>query len=104
MVFVVVPFRQEPEFVSAVVEPLVSARGKVFACELRIHEQVRMSGESHLHQPPAILGNDDQLYPAVRELLRVPAFIVNGLEVAIWILRRIGATECGQSDGWQECK
>ena len=63
-----------------------------------------MSGERHLHQSPAILRYDDQLHPAVRELLRVPAFIVNGLEVAIWILRRIGSTECGQSDGWHNCE
>ena len=90
MLFVVVPFGQEPDFVAAVVEPLASARGKVFARELGIDEQVRMSGESHLHQPPAILRHDDQLHPAVRELLRVPAFVVNGLDVAIWILRRIG--------------
>src|SRR6202140_3332039 len=75
MLFIVVSLGQKPELVAAVIEPLARIRRKVLASELRIYEQVSVSGKGHLHQPSAILRNDDQLKPLVRELQRVPALI-----------------------------
>ena len=36
------------------------------------------------NQEIPVLRHDDRLHPAVRELLRVPAFVVDGLDSAIW--------------------
>src|ERR1700693_5981795 len=61
MLFIVVSLGQKPELVAAVIEPLAGIRRKVLASELRIYEQGSVSGKAHLHQPSAILRNDDQL-------------------------------------------
>ena len=38
---------------------------------------------------PAILRHDDQLHPPVRELLRVPPFVVDGFDATIRTLRLV---------------
>src|SRR5207244_4498364 len=93
MLFIVVSFGQKPELVSAIVEPLAGTRGKILAGKLRIYEQVRVSGKSHLHQPPSILRHDNQLRPPVRELLCVPPLIVDGFHATVSVLQ-ICLTEC----------
>src|SRR5579864_6162314 len=83
MLFIVAALGQKPEFVSAIIEPFVRARRKVFAGKLRIHEKIRVSVKGYLHQPSAVLRNDDQLNPPVRELLRVPAFIFDSVDSTV---------------------
>ena len=99
MLFVVVSLGQEPELVAAVVEPLARSRRQILACKLGIDEQIGMSGETHLHEPPAILWHHDQLHPSIGELLRVPALIVHGFDATFCTLRRIGLT--ARLDGGQ---
>ncbi len=82
MLFVVVPLGQEPELVAAVVEPLALVRRQIFAFILRIDEQIRVSRESHLYQPSAVLRQYDQLDPAIGEPLCMPALIIRGFHLA----------------------
>src|SRR5258708_36781820 len=80
MLFVVVPLGQEPELVAAVVEPLALVRRQIFAFILRIDEQIRVSRESHLYQPSAVLRQYDQLDPAIGGPLCMPALITRGFQ------------------------
>ena len=66
MLFVIVSLREKPYLVAAVVEPFAVSWRKIFPGELRIDEKIWMSGEGHLYDAPTILGDDDQLNPAVR--------------------------------------
>ena len=92
MLFVVVSFGQKPELVAAIVEPLARARRQILARKLGIHEEIGMSGETHLHEAPAILRHHDQLHPSIGELLRVPALVIHGFDAAICAFRRICLT------------
>ena len=56
-----------------------------------------MSGETHLHEPSAILRQDDQLHPAIGDSLRVPALIVHGFDATFCIRRRTGLTVAPQT-------
>src|SRR5579859_7012689 len=94
MLFVVISLGQEPELVPAVVEPLIRIGRQVLARELGIHKQISVSAESHLDQTSAILRNHDELHPAVRDLLCVPALIVRRLNAASCTLRQICLAEC----------
>ena len=89
VLLVLIAFGQEPEFVATVVEPLARGRRKILPRELRIDEEVGMSGEGDLDQAPAVLWHDDQLHPAVRDLLRVPALVVDGLHATSVVFWRI---------------
>ena len=82
MLLIFIPFGQRPKLVAAVVEPLAWVRRQVFSFVLGIDEQKWMAAENHLHQPSAILGNDDQLHPPVGHLLRVPALVIRGFYAA----------------------
>ena len=66
MLFVIVSFREKPYLIAAVVEPFAVGWGKIFSGELGIDEKIRMSREGYLYYAPTILGDDDQLNPAVR--------------------------------------
>ncbi len=59
-----------------------------------------MSGETHLHEPSAILGYYDQLHPAVGELLRMPALVVHSFEAALFTHRLVCLTT--RLDGGQD--
>jgi hypothetical protein len=48
MLLVLGSFRQEPDFVAPVVEPLVGTWRKVLAGELRIHKQIRVPAKRDL--------------------------------------------------------
>src|SRR5689334_8570027 len=77
MLFVVVSLGQQPKLVAAVVKPLAFRWWHVLPFKLWIDEKIGMPVEPHLHQTSAILRNDDELHPSVRNLLRLPSFIVN---------------------------
>src|SRR6185437_475638 len=66
VLFVVVAFRQEPDFVAAVIKPLLGSWRQILACILRIHEQEGMTGELNLHQAPAVLRYGRELDPLIR--------------------------------------
>ncbi len=87
MLFVVVALGKKPNFVAAIVEPLARTGRQVLTRELGINEQVRMSGEGHLDQTPAVLRQHDELQPAVGKLLRVPTLVIHGLYLAPGVLR-----------------
>src|SRR6266566_7839788 len=77
LLFIVVPLRQQPKFVSAIVEPVILGWRHVLSGELRIYKEKIMPVEAHLHQSPTILWHDDELHPAIGNLLRFPPFVVN---------------------------
>ena len=41
-----------------------------------------MAAENYLHQPSAILGNDNQLHPTIGHLLCVPSLVIRGFYAA----------------------
>ena len=41
-----------------------------------------MSGEGHLDHSSAVLRQQDELYPLIRDLLRVPTLVIHGLDAA----------------------
>ena len=94
MLFIVVAFRQEPQFVAAVIEPLAGTWWKILASQLGIVEQIGVPREGDLHQATAILRHDNQLHPSVRKLLRLPSLVVHGLDPAIRTRLRIRLAEC----------
>src|SRR5512146_1550902 len=66
VLFVVVAFRQEPDFVAPVIKPLLGSWRQILACILRIHKQEGMTGELNLHQAPAVLRHGRELDPLIR--------------------------------------
>src|ERR1043165_248046 len=81
MLFIVSAFGEQPDLVSAIVEPLALGWRKIFAFIFRIDEQIGMPGKRHLYDSSAILWNHDQLHPAIRNLLRMPSFVVDGINL-----------------------
>src|SRR5277367_2284820 len=80
VLLVIIAFRQRPDLVAAIVDPAACrlSRRNVLALVSRIHEQVRMSVESDLHQPAAQLRNERQTDPVVRDLLAMPSIEFHG--------------------------
>jgi hypothetical protein len=65
MLFVSVPFWEEPELVAAVVEPLAPTWRQVFAFILWIDKKIGVPGENDLYQSSAILRQDNQFDPVI---------------------------------------
>jgi hypothetical protein len=72
MLLVLIAFRQEPQFIATVVEPLGRGRRLILSTELGIYEKIVVSGKGHLHEPAAILRHDDEAEPLVGDLLGGP--------------------------------
>jgi hypothetical protein len=82
MLFIIISFGQEPEFIAAIVEPLALTWRQVFAFIFRIDEEIGVSGENYLHQSSAVLRQDNQFNPPIGKLLRMPAPIIRGFNAA----------------------
>src|SRR4029077_17062039 len=103
MLFVVIPFRKHPELVASIVKPFVVRGRNIFSRICRIYKQKRMVIKNHLHEASAVLRYKDQLYPGIGNLLRLPAFVIYGLDFARgsrWLLRM--GVEQEKSQQWKD--
>jgi len=89
VLLVLIPFWQEPQFVAAIVEPLGGGGRQILSPELRIDEQIVVTGKGDLHEAAAVLGDDDEADPLVGELLSRPAEVVNGFDAAGGLCLRV---------------
>src|SRR6266496_4249087 len=55
----------------------------VLSGELRIHKEIIMPVEAHLHQASTVLRDNDELYPAIGNLLCLPALVVDTFNPAV---------------------
>src|SRR6476620_11688812 len=83
MLLVVVSFGQEPELVAPVIEPAARVRRKIFAFILGINKEIVVVCKHHLHEPASKLRYDDQLYPRIGNLLRLPTLEILGFHATI---------------------
>src|SRR5436190_19713756 len=81
MLLIVIALGKQPDLVSTVIEPRTLGWRKIFAFVFRIDEQVGMAGERHLYESSTVLWNHDQLHPAIRNLLSVPSFVIDGIHL-----------------------
>src|SRR5215470_2727019 len=98
VLLVVIALGQQPDFVSAVVEPLIGHGRKVLAGKFWIDEEVRMSRKRNLYETPAVLWHQNQLHPPIGNLLRLPTLVADRLHAALVMLTGItltrGSTQC----------
>ena len=105
MLFVVIPFGKHPELVASIVKPFVVQGRNIFSRVCRIYEQKRMVIKNHLHETSTILRYKNQLHPRIGNLLRLPAFVIYGLNFAAgsrWLLRMGVEQESSQQRKDQE--
>src|ERR1700677_3771141 len=84
VLLVIIPLRQGPDFVTAIVNPAACGfRGRdIFSFVDRVDEQIGMSVETDLDEPATQLRNEGQLHPVIRNLLCLPTFIDRGVNLA----------------------